>query len=92
MTDAAEGQNRPGSALKTRTEEIASYAGLPLRLSFEPQAIREHFEDDPDYGASVAAATDEQLAHIGMVALESDRLYEVFHELLCEGSDALPDV
>jgi hypothetical protein len=56
----------------------------PHVLSFEPDAIRDHFEvddDDPTEGMS-----DEELEGIGTTALQDDRLYEAFHEAL---SDAL---
>lgn len=54
----------------------------PHVLSFEPDAIRDHFEadeDDPTEGMS----NDELLA-VGQESLQSDRLYETFHELLAE--------
>lgn len=55
-------------------------------LSFEPDAIREHFEvdeEDPTEGM-----TDEQLEAVALEALSDDRLYSVFHELLSEGVGA----
>lgn len=58
----------------------------PYLLSFEPDAIRDHFEadeDDPTEGM-----TDEQLEGIALDALQDDRLYAVFHELLSEGVGA----
>lgn len=54
-------------------------------LSFEPDAIRDHFEaDDPDPTEDL---TDEQLEEIAMKALQDDKLYGVFHELLQAGVD-----
>jgi hypothetical protein len=52
-----------------------------LRLSFHPDAIREHFDEDEDY-PEFESATDEQLAEIGSAALSYDYLYEVFHRIL----------
>lgn len=51
-------------------------------LSFEPGAIRDHFEadeDDPTQGMS-----DEELLVVAEAALSSDRLYETFHDVLVE--------
>lgn len=54
-----------------------------LRLSFEPQAIREHFEGDEGPLADlVAIARDEDLRRIGESAITYDSLYRVFHEAL----------
>lgn len=55
-------------------------------LSFEPDAIRDHFEadeDDPSEGM-----TDDELLDVAATALQDDRLYAVFHELLSEGVNA----
>lgn len=63
-----------------------------LRLSFTPDAIREHFEgDDPD---PTEHMTDEELADVGRTALLDDGLYRAFHEALTwalEDNDAEPD-
>lgn len=55
-------------------------------LSFEPDAIRDHFEADED--DPTVSMTDEQLLTVGSDALQDDRLYNVFHELLREGLGA----
>jgi hypothetical protein len=47
-------------------------------LWFTPDAIREHFDDDP----RVQLATDERLLRVGMDALSCDVIYEAFHEAL----------
>jgi len=53
---------------------------VSLRLSFAPDAIREHFEaDEPD---PTAGMTDEQLRAVGEAALTSDLLYREFHDAL----------
>ncbi len=55
-------------------------------LSFEPDAIRDHFEVDeidPTEGLTTA-----QLDEIGQGCLQDDRLYRTFHEVL---TDALTD-
>jgi hypothetical protein len=51
-----------------------------LRLSFTPDAIREHFEgDEPD---PTEGMTDEELADVGRSALCDDILYREFHQAL----------
>lgn len=66
----------------TTTEEVVTADGLALRLSFEPQAIRDHFDsDDPNPTTNL---TDEQLARVGEIALQDDRIYEAFHRALDE--------
>lgn len=51
-----------------------------LVLSFEPDAIRDHFEgDEPN---PVENLDDDQLTAIALYCISSDRLYRVFHELL----------
>ncbi|MGV8845789.1 hypothetical protein [Tessaracoccus sp.] len=65
--------------LTWRTENVAYIDGLPLRLSFEPSAIREHYEDSD---VDVSALTDEQLALVGANALGEDNLYRAFHDAL----------
>jgi hypothetical protein len=61
-------------------------ADLTLCVSFEPQAIRDHFEGlgeaDPTSGL-----TDEQLKAIGEYAIHADSLWSLFHELLQEAVD-----
>ena len=69
--------------IKTETEEVVAVDGLPLRLSFTPDAIREHFEGG-DY-ASVDKMSDEELAQVGATALTDDGLYRAFHEALVWG-------
>lgn len=64
------------------TYNIAHYR-IPLRLSFTPTAIREHFEDDQAF-PEVENMTDADLAKVGYDALVDDRLYETFHEVLVD--------
>jgi len=53
-----------------------------LCVSFEPDAIRAHFEgDDPD---PTEGLSDEQLRAIGYYAIGADSLWSLFHELLVE--------
>jgi len=53
-----------------------------LCVSFEPDAIRSHYEgDEPD---PTEGMTDKQLSAIGHYAIASDRLWSLFHELLDE--------
>lgn len=67
----------------TEPDEAIPY---DLRLSFTPDAIREHFQDDePDPTEDM---TDEQLAEVGRTALTDDGLYRAFHDALVW---ALPD-
>lgn len=52
-------------------------------LSFEPEAIREHFAGDDDPQARwVATASDEQLADVAEECLGSDTVYEAFRRSL----------
>ena len=52
-------------------------------LSFEPQAIRDHFDvEESDIAAWVAQASDADLAHIASAALSNDKLYDAFHDVL----------
>ena len=82
----------PRSGLTVMQEDTAVYGGLPLRLSFHPDAIREHFEDDgTGTAAKVAAATDADLAAAAADAVADDELYELFHELLTDAVSRLPD-
>lgn len=57
-----------------------------LVLSFEPGAIRDHF-DGTD--VQTGLLTDEQIRLMGAYALADDRLYETFHEVLL---DAMTEV
>lgn len=66
--------------LVVEQEKIAVKDGLPLRLSFSPQAIREHFGDSP----AVQALSNEKLASVAESILSGDELYAVFHRLLVE--------
>jgi hypothetical protein len=53
-----------------------------LLVSFEPEAIRAHYEgDDPD---PTEGLTDENLREVGEYAINSDRLWGLFHDLLEE--------
>lgn len=57
-----------------------------LCVSFEPDAIRAHFEmDEPDPTKDL---TDEQLEKIGEYAISSDSLWSEFHRLLVESIEA----
>lgn len=58
-----------------------------LRLSFTPDAIREHFDVGDTYATIVEGMTDEELAEVGEFALGSPVLYKIFHELLVAGVD-----
>lgn len=51
-----------------------------LALWFTPDAIREHFEEDV-----VGAASEETLRLAALNALNSDLLYEAFHQALVFG-------
>ena len=66
------------------TERFPVVGGLPLRLSFAPDAIREHFEDDHEdpRRREVEAMSDEQLERVGARALTDAGLYRAFHEAL----------
>lgn len=75
MTESNETQTQ-----RTVTETFPVQDGLTLRLSFDPVAIREHYEDDED--DPTAGMTDEQLQRAGAVALTDDSLYEAFHHAL----------
>lgn len=66
----------------TETEQITEtydvVDGLPLRLSFSVQAIREHFGDGDD----LTGLDDEALRTIASYALADDLLYRTFHDVL----------
>lgn len=54
-----------------------------LALSFEPQAIRDHFDGDDDNRSEwIANATDEQLREVALECLSGDVIYNAFHESL----------
>lgn len=61
-------------------------ANTHLCVSFEPEAIRAHFEaDEPDPTKDL---TDEQLEKIGQYAIAADSLWAEFHRLLVEAVEA----
>lgn len=77
-----EGEGQQGLAFWVEEHEIEVPEAIPsdLRLSFTPDAIREHFEgDEPD---PTEGLTDEQLAEVGRMALTDDGLYRAFHDAL----------
>jgi len=78
-----------GLTCTVETYSVA-YGGIPLRLSFVPNAIREHFEDDQAF-PEVEDMTDADLAEVGFEALAADRLYETFHEVLVDALQARRD-
>ncbi len=61
------------------TEEIVVWRGLPLRLVFCPDAIRQHFNEDP----RVLSLPRETLLEIGAAALDDNALYAAFNKALC---------
>ena len=70
--------------MTTKNEGVVD---LNLCVSFEPQAIRDHFEgDDPD---PTEGLTDKQLEDIGWYAIQADSLWGLFHELLQEAFEEL---
>ena len=71
-----------GLTCAVETYNIAHYR-IPLRLSFTPTAIREHFEGDEEF-PEVEDMADGDLAEVGYDALVDDRLYETFHEVLVD--------
>lgn len=50
-----------------------------LTLSFEPDAIRDHFEDDPEFADKIDTLNDETLHRIGLAALTSETVYRAYH-------------
>lgn len=61
---------------------------IPLRVSFEPQAIRDHFEGcDPD---PTKELTDAQLSQVGEYALSAENLWTTFHEILLDAINDAP--
>ena len=60
-----------------------------LLLSFEPDAIRSHFEDRDDSVAEyVRHVDDSKLAEIGEECLGRDQLWRTFHDLLTQAVEA----
>lgn len=70
------------NAITAHVEETVVVDGLALRLSFHPDAVREHFGGDEDYEAVIEAMSDEEVASLAERALTSDALYRTFHEVL----------
>ncbi len=62
---------------------------LPLRLSFVPDAIRDHFDGS---SPGIEHLTDAQLELVGEYALNSDTLYAAFHEVLKEALDTIYNI
>jgi hypothetical protein len=60
------------------TEKVITLHGIPLRLSFEPSAIRDHFGDCE----AVQNMTDAELAEVGYAALCDDFIYGEFNNAL----------
>jgi len=77
------------SALTKATEEVIIYRGEPLRLSFEPNALREHFQDCGRAGLQLVALSDERLAEIGLAALASDVLETAFNSALRDACEEI---
>lgn len=65
-----------------RPEGVDYLGDLPLRLSFGPDAIREHYEDCEEGDDPTVGLTDDDLAQIGEWALNDQCLYEAFHNAL----------
>lgn len=80
----------PGVLLSAAREVLGMNAANPhaLCLSFDANAIRDHFADAGDVenidsdAALVASMTDEELRRVGMLALESDSIYSAFRAAL----------
>ena len=70
------------SALTRTTEQVVTIRGNLLRLSFEPAAIRKHFESCGKAGRRLAALTDDKLAEIGLAAMQSYELETAFNHAL----------
>lgn len=81
MTPADPGAQRPGEAERG----MAGTVDTTLVLSFEPQAVRDHFDGDGSPEAHwVEQATDAQLVQVGRSCLAAGSLYAMFHEQLVE--------
>lgn len=65
--------------VEAKQEETVFVDGMPLRVDFSPEAIRQHFDK-----RRVDQLTDEQLLQVGQAALWSDDLWACFHEILCQ--------
>lgn len=72
--------------IETITETVQVVDGLALRLAFDPDSIRQHF-DGSDQDA-LDGLTDDQLAEVAALALNNEALYDTFHDVL---SGALAD-
>ena len=77
------------SVLTSTTEQIVTIRGELLRLSFEPDAIRKHFERCGKAGQRLAALPDIKLAEIGLAALQSYELETAFNEALRDACQEL---
>lgn len=78
--------DKEGLVIYITEHEVPEAIPWDLRLSFTPDAIREHFEgDDPD---PTEGLTDEQLADVGRHALTDEGLYDAFHESLTWALDS----
>jgi hypothetical protein len=64
--------------VEPRSIAIDHVGGLPLILSFEPDALRDHWEGEED----LTGLTDHDLAEIGLMALCDDALWNAFHYVL----------
>jgi hypothetical protein len=62
-----------------------------LLVSFEPQAIRDHFEDSDEWGDFVSALSDDELREIGARAVENDQTWKTFDETLITALEALAE-
>lgn len=60
------------------SEKVTRIDRIPLRLSFEPDAIREHFDGEP----TIDGASDEELYDIAARCLEDDELCHAFNAAL----------
>src|SRR5688572_233544 len=73
-------------AVKKHAETFPSFDGVtPLRVSFCPDAIRQHFDDNP----VIETLTDAQLLDIGDRALADDEVWAAFHTSLVRAAAAM---
>ena len=77
------------SVLTSTTEQIVTIRGELLRLSFEPDAIRKHFERCGKAGKRLAALPDGKLAEIGLAAMESIKLETAVIEALRDACEEM---
>ena len=77
------------STLTRITEEVTTLRGEPLRLSFEPAAIRQHFGDRSKAARRLASLSDEVLAELGLAALETDTVDTAFNHALRDACEQL---